>query len=72
MVPKFGEGKTFFDCLAERMQNYMVNSIQTKGWTPKYSNHSADKKYIDVDHVANFFGCQLAQSLLGNPSMEKC
>ena len=71
MVPKFGDVKTFYECLAAKMWNYMVYCIQTKGFTPKYFD-PADEKYIQVDHVANFFGCQLAQSLWGNPSIDQC
>ncbi len=68
---KNGDGKTFYECLAARMQNYMVHSIHMKGWTPKYYN-PADEKYNNADHIAHFFGCQIAQSLRGNPSIERC
>ena len=38
MLQKFGDGKTFYQCMATRMRNYMVGSIRTKGWTPKFYN----------------------------------
>jgi hypothetical protein len=53
------------------MRNYMTHCITTKSWTLKYYD-PMDKKYITADHVARFFGCQLARSLHGNPSIERC
>jgi hypothetical protein len=50
----------------------MTHCITTKRWTPKYYDPSMDEKYITADHVARFFGCQLARSLRGNPSIERC
>jgi hypothetical protein len=67
MLPMF-DGESFYEFLSARMCNFMLHSIKTKGWTPKYYP-PADKKVIVADHVARFFGCQLAWSLRGNPSM---
>ncbi len=49
-----------------------MHSIQTKGLTPNKYYDPADEKYINMDHIAHFFGCQLDQSLWGNPSFERC
>jgi hypothetical protein len=54
--------------LLARMHNFMLHSIKDKGWMPKYY-HPANGKVIVADHVTHFFGCQLAQSLRGNPSI---
>ena len=51
------------------MHNVMLHSIQTKGWTPVYYSPS-DGKVISGEDIARFFGCQLARSLRGNPSIE--
>jgi hypothetical protein len=51
------------------MRNFMLHSIKTKGWTPKYYC-PADEKVIIADHVARFFGCQPVLSLRGNPSIK--
>jgi hypothetical protein len=70
MLPSF-DGDSFYEFLAARMRNYMLHVIKTKGWVPKYYRPS-DKKYIRADDVARFFGCQLARSLRGNMSIERC
>ena len=69
MLPLF-DGDSFYKFLAARMRNYMLHVIKEKGWVPKYYCPS-DKKYILADDVAHFFGCQLAQSLRGNPLIEQ-
>ena len=43
MLPKFWGSKTFYECLAPRMWNYMVHFIATKNWVPKYYD-PMDKK----------------------------
>jgi len=70
MLPSF-DGVSFYKFLAARMRNYMLHIIKEKGRVPKYYRPS-DKKYILADDVARFFGCQLARSLSGNPSIERC
>jgi hypothetical protein len=61
MLPTF-QGKSFYEFLAARMRNRMGHSIKTKGWTPNYY-HPANRKVIIADHIARFYGCQLAWSL---------
>jgi len=70
MLPSF-DGDSFYEFLAARMRNYMLHVIKEKGWVPKYYRPS-DEKYILADDVSRFFGCQLARSLRGNPSIERC
>jgi hypothetical protein len=67
MLPLF-DSNSFYNFLAARMRNYMLHVIKAKGWVPKYYRPS-DKKYILADNGVRFFGCQLAQSLRGNPSL---
>jgi hypothetical protein len=62
------DGESFYECLSARMRNYMVHSIKLKGWTLCYYC-PADGKVIVADDVACFFGCQIARSLRGNPSI---
>jgi hypothetical protein len=69
MLPTF-EGVSFYEFLLARMRNYMLHSIKDKGWTPMYYC-PADGKVISADDVARFFGCQLARSLRGNPSIQQ-
>ena len=57
MLPKFGDGKTFYECLATRM-NYMTHCIAMKNWVPKYYA-PMDEKYITASHVAWFFNVSL-------------
>jgi hypothetical protein len=64
------EGVSFYECLSARMRNYMLHSIKDKGRTPLYYR-PADGKDISADDVARFFGCQLARSLRGNPSIQR-
>ena len=64
------DGVSFYELLSARMRNFMLHSIQTKGWMPLYYC-PADGKVISADNVACFFGCQLAQSLRGNPSIKQ-
>jgi hypothetical protein len=64
MLPTF-DGESFYEFLSVKMRNFMLHSIKTKGWMPKYYC-PANKKVIVADHVARFFGCQLALSLRGN------
>ena len=64
------EGVSFYECLSARMRNYILHSIKDKGWTPLYYR-PADGKVISADDVARFFGCQLARSLRGNPSIQR-
>jgi len=70
MLPSF-DGDSFYEFLAARMCNYMLHIIKEKGWVPKYYRPS-DEKFILADDVSCFFGCQLARSLRGNPSIERC
>jgi len=70
MLPSF-DGNSFYEFLAVRMRNYMLHVTKEKGWVPKYYCPS-DEKYILADDVARFFGCQLAWSLRGNSSIERC
>jgi hypothetical protein len=67
MLPTF-DGESFYECLSARMPNYMAHSIKSKGWTPYYYC-PADGEVIIADDVARFFGCQIARSLRGNPSI---
>jgi hypothetical protein len=67
MLPTF-YGESFYECLSARMCNYMVHSIKSKGQMPCYY-WPADGKVIVADDVACFFGCQIARSLRGNPSI---
>jgi hypothetical protein len=69
MLPTF-EGVSFYEFLSARMRNYMLHSIKDKGWTPVYYR-PADGRTISADDVVHFFGCQLACSLRGNPSIRK-
>ncbi len=67
MLPTF-DGESFYECLSARMRNYMAHSITSKGWMPCYYC-PANGKVIVADYVAHFFGCQIARSLRGNPSI---
>ncbi len=69
MLPTF-KGVSFYDFSSARMRNFMLHSIKDKGWTPLYYR-PADEKVISADKVAHFFGCQLARSLRGNPSIQR-
>jgi hypothetical protein len=69
MLPMF-DGKSFYECLSARMRNYMAHSIISKGWT-SYYYCPADEKVVVADDIACFFGCQIAQSLRGNPSINR-
>jgi hypothetical protein len=69
MLPTF-ESVSFYEFLSARMRNFMLHSIKDKGWTPLYYP-PADRKVISADNVAHFFGCQLARSMRGNPSIER-
>jgi hypothetical protein len=69
MLPTF-DGDSFYEFLSAKMRNFMLHSIKTKGWTPKYYC-PADKKVIVADHVTHFFGCRIARSMRGNPSIER-
>jgi hypothetical protein len=71
MLPKFGnvDDISFYEYMAARMQNYMLHIISSSDWKPKYFC-PAKEKYITAEDVARFFGCQLARSLRGNPSIE--
>jgi hypothetical protein len=70
MLPLF-DGDSFYEFLAARMRNWMLHVIKAKGGVPKFYRLS-DEKYIQADNVARFFGCQLARSLRGNPSIKLC
>ena len=73
LLPQFeidGSVKSFYEFLAGRMRNYMSKSMLT-GWTPKYYDPK-DEKHITADHVARFFGCQIARSLRGHPAIDRC
>jgi len=70
MLPLF-DGDSFYEFLASRMCNYMLHVIKEKGWEPNYY-HPSDEKYILANDVACIFGCQLARSLRGNPSILRC
>ena len=70
MLPSF-DGDSFYEFLAARMRNWMLHRIKEKGWVPK-NYCPSDEKYILADDVSRFFGCQLARSLRGNPSIEQC
>ncbi len=69
MLPML-DGESFYEFLSTRMHNFMLHSIKTKGWMPKYYC-PANKKVIVADHIAHFFGCQLARSLRGNLSIKR-
>ncbi len=64
------EGVPFYEFMTARMRNYMLHSIKDKEWAPMYYR-PAGGKVISADDVARFFGCQLARSLRGNPSIRK-
>ncbi len=67
MLPTF-YGESFYECLSAWMRNYMVHSIKPKRWMPCYYC-PANGKVIVADDVACFFGCRIARSLRGNPSI---
>jgi len=67
MLPTFGS-VSFYEFLSARMHNLMLRNIQTKGWSPL---HYQKERVICADDVARFFGCQLAWSLRGNPSIKQ-
>ncbi|KAL3774010.1 hypothetical protein ACHAW5_004860 [Stephanodiscus triporus] len=69
MLPKF-DGETAYEFLSARMRNFMVHAMKTKGWKPKHYCPTKGKVIV-TDDVTCFFGCQLAWSLRGNPSIER-
>ena len=77
LLPRYGEDGevSFWEFLAARMRNYMIHIMRTKGYKPKYYNptpvEECNKVTIDADHVARFFGCQMARMLRGFPSIEE-
>jgi hypothetical protein len=72
MLPKFGvvDDVSFYEYMVAWMQNYMLHVISLSHWKPTYFC-PAEEKYITAEDVAWFFGCQLARSLRGNPSIER-
>ena len=53
------------------MWNYMIHIIRNDAFKPAHFD-LFDEKYISVDNVASFFGCQLVQAIKGLPSVNNC
>ncbi|KAL3765172.1 hypothetical protein ACHAW5_008591 [Stephanodiscus triporus] len=57
LLPTFSE-EGFYEFVAGRMRNYMIHIMKDELFRPSYFD-PMDEKYIQADHVARFFGCQL-------------
>ncbi|KAL3775049.1 hypothetical protein ACHAW5_007513 [Stephanodiscus triporus] len=75
LLPKFGEGldeeEGFYEFIAARMRNYMTEIIRKCAYRPEHFD-PFDGKFITANHVARFFGCQLARAAKGLPSVQQC
>ncbi|KAL3778367.1 hypothetical protein ACHAW5_008310 [Stephanodiscus triporus] len=73
LLPKFGEGldEGFYEFIAARMKNYMTEIIRKRAYRPEHVD-PFDRKFITANHVARFFGCQLARAIKGLPSVQQC
>jgi len=70
LLPTFGEDG-FYEFIAGRMRNYMMHIMKDNSFSPMYFD-PMDEKYIQPDHVARFFGCQLVRAIKGLPSVKDC
>jgi len=61
----------FHEFVAGRMRNYMIHIMKDKSFELAHF-HPMDKKWIQADHVACFFGCQLVRAIKGLPSVDDC
>ena len=68
MLPMFN-GKSFYEYFLAGMHNFMLHTINTKGWKPKYY-HPANSRVIVTGDFTCFFGCQLVRSLRRNPLID--
>ena len=77
LLPQYGDDdiQTFWGFLAARMRNYMLHTMRTKGFKPKYYDpvpiDVSDNSVIEADHVTRFFGCNMARMLRGFPSINE-
>ena len=67
LLPDF-EGEGYYEWIAARVRNYMTHLIRTQGYTPTYFKPEDDKVVLG-DHIACFFGVQIARMLRGFPSI---
>ena len=65
LLPDF-EGEGYYKWIAARVRNYTTHLIRTKGYTPTYFKPEDDKVVLR-DHIAHFFGVQMARMLHGFP-----
>ena len=70
LLPTFGEDG-FYEFIAGRMRNYMIHIMKNEMFLLAYFD-PMDEKYIQVDQVTCFFGCQLVRAIKGLPSVDHC
>ncbi len=70
LLPTFDKSG-FYDFIAARMQNYKIHIIRNDASKPAHFD-TFNEKFISVDYVARFFGCQLVQAIKSLPSVDNC
>ncbi len=74
LLPKFGQGldeEGFYEFDIARMRYYMIEIIRKCEYRPEHYD-PFDGKFITANHVARFFGCQMAHAIKGLPSVINC
>jgi hypothetical protein len=69
LLPILGN-EHFYAYLAARARSYMTYLMTTHKWKPRYYKPDEDT-IILTDHITRFYGCQLAQSNNGFPSIDE-